>query len=145
MDIITVLWIILAVVLFVGEILTPSFFLIWFSIGAAISAIASYLNASFTLQWIIFLVASSILLLTTRKFAEKISKPQPVKTNVDAYIGEEGVVIETIDPVKDTGMVRVKKETWRADSEERIKKGEKVEVVGVDGVHLVVRKKGGER
>ncbi|MCD6127189.1 MAG: NfeD family protein, partial [Methanomicrobia archaeon] len=61
MDIITVLWIILAVVLFVGEILTPSFFLIWFSIGAAISALASYLNASFTLQGIIFSAHSFIL------------------------------------------------------------------------------------
>ena len=144
MELVTILWVILAVVLFIGELWLPSFFLAWFSIGAVVSAVASYLGVSFVGQWAVFVVVSFVLLIYSRRFAEKISKPQPVKMNVDAYIGETGVVLESIDPEEDTGLVRVKKERWRADSEEYIEKGERVEVIGVEGVHLVVRKKGGE-
>ncbi|MEA1992821.1 MAG: NfeD family protein [Euryarchaeota archaeon] len=142
MELITVLWIVLAVILFVGELWLPSFFLIWFSAAAGVSALISVFGGSLQIQWIGFLGTSFALLLLSRRFAERISKPQPVKMNVDAYLGENGVVLEKIDPAEDTGMVRVKKETWRAESDGPIEKGEEITVTGVEGVHLAVKKRG---
>lgn len=44
---------------------------------------------------------------------------------------------------KNSGRVRLKNEDWRADSEsdEIIPRGARVEVAGLDGTHLIVRKK----
>ena len=57
-------------------------------------------------------------------------------------VGAEGVVLEEIDNVKNTGRVRVKKDEWRADSEmdEIIPEGTRISVMRMDGTHLVVRR-----
>jgi len=64
------------------------------------------------------------------------------KTNIDAVIGESGIVRRRITKYE-VGLVKVGYELWRAKAEEDIEEGEEVKVIGVSGVTLEVRKAGG--
>ena len=66
-----------------------------------------------------------------------------LKTNIDEYLGQTAVVLQRIDPVANTGLIRVMKEEWRADAAEVIEEGAQVEVIGTEGVHLKVQRKQG--
>ncbi|MDY6835899.1 MAG: NfeD family protein [Chloroflexota bacterium] len=64
------------------------------------------------------------------------------KTNVDAIIGREGIVLITI--ARDTpGLVKVGNEDWRASANEECTVGEHIIVTGVSGVTLSVTKANG--
>jgi len=58
-------------------------------------------------------------------------------TGSEGLIGKVGVVRTPVDP---EGQVFVRGEIWRAVSEDRIGEGEQVQVVGVDGLTLRVRR-----
>jgi membrane protein implicated in regulation of membrane protease activity len=137
------IWLVLGVLLIIAEMVTPSFFLMWFGIGALAAAGAAYLGTAGVVQWVVFLALSATLVLCSRRFAKKVEPAQTLRTNVDEYIGETAVVLQRIDPVANTGLVRVKKEEWRADAKEVIEAGTLVEVVGSEGVHLKVKRKEG--
>ncbi len=60
-------------------------------------------------------------------------------TGAEGMIGVEGNVVEPLTPV---GVVRIKGEYWKAKSVgESIAVGDKVEVVKVDGLTLMVKRK----
>ncbi len=134
------IWLIIAGILAVGEILTEGFFLAWFAIAAALASIAAFIGLDSALQWGIFIVTSAILLLFSRPFAERFTGRQPPGVGADRYTGKVGVVLEDIDNLKNVGRVRIDKEEWRADSGTGnvIPEGTKVKVTGLDGTHLVV-------
>ena len=135
-------WLILAAVLIVAEMFTAGFFLFWFGVAAGVAMIASLAGASLTLQFGIFVVVAFLLLILTRPLAEKFSGKQPPGIGADRFLGKNGIVIETINPDKGTGMVRIKTEDWRADSlsGEVIEVDSRVVVKKVDGTRLVVAK-----
>lgn len=137
------IWLVLGALLIITEMVTPSFFLIWFGLGALVAAGAAYLGAVAPVQWVAFLAASAGLVLCSRKFARQVSSPESSKHNMDEYVGETAVVLQRIDPVANSGMIRVKKEEWRADATEVIEEGVSVEVVGSEGAHLKVKRKEG--
>lgn len=59
------------------------------------------------------------------------------KTGKEALIGAVGVVVKDLEP---TGLVRVSGEFWQAKTEgNAVRKGQKVEVIRLDGLFLVVR------
>ena len=64
------------------------------------------------------------------------------RTNIDAIIGQSGIVRRHIAQ-NEVGLVKVGYELWRAKAEEDIEEGEEVEVIGVSGVTLEVKKVGG--
>ena len=60
-----------------------------------------------------------------------------IKTGKEALVGSVGVAVTDLKP---NGEIRVLGEFWQATVKEGwIKNGEKVEVVGMDGMFLVVR------
>jgi membrane protein implicated in regulation of membrane protease activity len=61
------------------------------------------------------------------------------RTNIDAIIGQSGIVRRRIAQ-NEVGLVKVGYELWRAKAEEDIEEGEEIEVIGVSGVTLEVRK-----
>ena len=134
------IWTIFAVIFIVGEIFTAGFFLLWFGIGAAVAAFLAFLGLGAGYQLGAFVLVSGALLPLSRKFAERVSGKQPSGVGADRFIGETGVVIEKIDPHKDSGLVRVEKNQWRAESVngEVIPKDERVKVVKLKGSHLIV-------
>ena len=134
-------WMILAAVFIIGEIFTAGFFLLWFGIGAVVAGIFAYLGLSIGVQGAAFVVVSGVLFAVSRKFAERFTKKQPPGIGADRLIGKRGVVLEEIDNIKNTGRVRVEEDEWRADSktDEIIPEGKRVEVIRVEGTHLIVK------
>ncbi len=136
------IWMALAAIFVVGEMFTAGFFLLWFGVGAAAAGVLALLGASFPWQLAAFVVVSGVLLAVSRRFAERFSKAQPPGIGADRFIGLKGLVLEEIDNTQNTGRVRLHKEEWRADSfdEAAIPVGARVEVVSLDGTHLVVKR-----
>jgi membrane protein implicated in regulation of membrane protease activity len=134
-------WVTLAAVLSIAEIFTGGFFLLPFGIGAAVAAAMSYAGLAVGWQWIAFIVVSGVLVAVTRPLARRITKESPQGVGSSRLIGARGVVVVTIDEGAGTGMVRVGREEWRADSvdDQRIEQGTAVVVSAVEGTHLVVR------
>jgi len=134
------LWIVVAVLCFLGEILTTSFFLLWFGISASISAIISYFNFDPIFQLIAFILLSLILLGASRPFTQKISHKTLRKAASDRLIGKQAIVIQEISP-NNEGMVRVDGDIWKAKSSENIKKGQIVIIEYIDSIKVVVKLK----
>ena len=137
------LWMIVAAVLAIGEMLTAGFFLFWFAIGAASAGIAAFLGVGSGLQFIIFIVVSIVLFALSRRFAERFTKPQPDGIGANRFFKKRVVVLEEINNHKGTGKVRLDQEEWRASSadDEVIPVDKLVEVTDVDGTRLIVRLK----
>ena len=140
-----VMWLIIMVVLIVIEVMTMGLSTIWFALGALISFIASLFGASVATQIVLFLVVSIISLLLTRPIAMKYLNKNRMKTNIESLIGKHVVVTVQIDNIEETGQVKVNGIDWtaRANNEEQIiEKDSIVEIMRIDGVKLIVAKKG---
>ena len=65
----------------------------------------------------------------------------PVRMGVEYYVGKTGTARSSID--EGGGQVQMESELWTAEpvsETEKISKGDKVEVVGIKGLRLKVRK-----
>ncbi len=135
------IWMALAAAFIIGEIFTPGFFLLWFGIGAVVASILAIFGLGMDWQWGAFLIISGGLFMISRRFAERFTKKQPSGIGANRFVGEKGIVREEINTIKSTGLVRIRNEDWKADSDsgEIISTGEKVEVVKIVGTHLVVK------
>jgi membrane protein implicated in regulation of membrane protease activity len=140
-------WIAMAAFFVIAEIFHMGFFLLWFGVGAAVAGILALLGFGMGWQLASFIIVSGVLFAVSRRFAEKFTKKQPPGVGADRFIDKKGVVIEEINNLKNTGRVRIGKDEWRADSDTDmiILPGQMVEVVRVEGTHLMVKvSKGGE-
>lgn len=133
------LWVGAAVVLGIGEMMTAGFFLLPFAIAAVISAMLALLGVHPLIQLFSFALFSVAALVAIRRFAKKDEDVmQPVGSK--RYVDARGTVIETIDPFKNAGRVRVETEQWRATTDlgEVIEVGTPIVVRDVRGARLVV-------
>lgn len=138
------IWVVAAAFFLVIEIFTVSFFISCFGVGAIASAIvAVFAPEAYTTQMAVFVVVSAITVALTRRFADRVSGEQAEDFGVDRLRGQPGVVVQAIDPVTGSGRVRVEREEWRADSAtmEPIEIGSMIEVIEIEGTHLVVRRR----
>ena len=140
-------WLIIAVVFFVGELVCPVFFLFWFSVGALVALLLSLVVPSITVQIIVFLVVSVLLLIFMKPLTNKLFKnKQKDELNVNGIIGKTAVVLKEIDNLKGTGEVKIGSEVWRAVSEEDSKiipQDAKVNILKIDGVKVIVKSEEG--
>lgn len=133
------LWIISAGLFLILESITTGFLVFWFSIGSLFALVTSFITDSIVAQATVFIISSTILIFTTRKFTDKFQKDdKPVSTN--SIIGKEGKVTITIDPLNNKGQIKVGGETWSALSENDtvISEGTKILVQSIQGVKAVV-------
>lgn len=132
-------WTILAVVMLIGEMFTAGFFLLPFGIGAAAAALLAWFETGPAAQWITFFVVSIISLFYVRRFVHRQDDYEPTPVASNRYLHAKAIVLETIDPMEGTGMVRMESEQWRATTEgEVLEVGEPVTVVGITGSRLIV-------
>jgi membrane-bound serine protease (ClpP class) len=85
-------------------------------------------------------IVTGILFAVVVGFALRAQKTR-IKTGQESLIGQTGIARTALDP---TGHVQAAGELWTAglaEGQGRIRKGERVEVVEVDGLRLKVRKK----
>ncbi|MCD6350904.1 MAG: NfeD family protein [Armatimonadetes bacterium] len=133
-----IVWLIVAILLLIVEVFTGTFFILWVAIAALIAGLFAFWTAQW-LAWLIFVISSAVLLVITRPLAHKLHHHLPARTNVDALIGQTAFVIETVDPLANTGRVRVGSDEWRARCDRVVEAGSQVIVLGVTGATLVVK------
>lgn len=131
-------WLILIIVLGVIEAMTVNLVSIWFIISGLFALVTSFIIDEFLIQFAIFVVLGVILMISTRETLEKklVSK---VKTNFDRIIGMKGVVTEYIDELN-VGEVKVDGKRWSAIASTKIKVGETVKILKINGVKLEVER-----
>ncbi len=138
------IWIIIGVILLIVEIFTPGFVVATFGIGCLFAAIPAALEWHFLWQLLIFSVATFLSFLFVRPFYMKYLFPEEeqIPTNVDALVGQQAMVLEEINNLKNTGRVKVGGEDWKAISKDDsiIPSESKVKIVAIDGVKLIVEK-----
>ena len=127
------------------EAATPILVSIWFSVGALVSMLAAYFDASITVQLLLFVFVSIAALVGLRPLTKRFINPHIVPTNADRLLGGKAQVTETIDNNHAVGAVYIDGKTWTARSEDGsvIPAGEQVEVVRMEGVKLFVRPRAG--
>ena len=135
-----IIWLTVAVLFGIAEVLTTSLTLIWFSIGALVVLALSGIITNIILQLIIFAIVSIFLLVIATKKIVKTDKDYKYETNLQGILSKQGVVKEEIFPYK-TGIVSINGEDWSAISinNEGIGVGTIVEIVKIEGVKLIVR------
>lgn len=135
-----IVWLTLMVVFVLLEAGTVSMVSIWFAVGALAAMVASLLSAPLWLQIVLFVAISTALLLALRPFVRKFLNPRLTKTNVDAIIGTEGFVTETIDNLAAAGRAKIGHMEWaaRSSSGEKLEPGTRVQVDRVEGVKVFV-------
>lgn len=137
------LWLVIAVLFGIIETATAQLTCIWFAGGALCAGIAEFSGADFTFQLVIFATVSAILLVVTRPLVRKITNTSKEKTNSERLIGQTTVLVEAVDSIAQTGKVIFNGIEWSVKSEDEsvIEKGTLVEVVRIEGVKLVVKRK----
>ncbi|NCB75197.1 MAG: NfeD family protein [Clostridia bacterium] len=134
------IWIGVAVLFAIIEAATMGLTTIWFSAGGVVACIASILGAPVSVQIIVFIVSSILLLYFTKPLAEKKLKIGSEKTNVEALAGQIGIVTEDITP-HSTGQVKINGQIWTAIADRQevtIFQETEVKILRVEGVKLIV-------
>lgn len=137
------IWLILCGIFLLIEIFNISFLLIWPGIGSFFAFIASILGASIEVQIAVFAITTTIMIIFMKPLVKKLFKNKDdTKMNNNAMIGKKGIVIKEINPLEETGQVKVAGELWSAITLDntKIQINEIVKVTKVEGVKLVVTK-----
>jgi membrane protein implicated in regulation of membrane protease activity len=135
-----VVWLIVAVILAAGEVMSLSFYLAPFSGGALAAAFASAVGAGTVASGGVFLVVSALLFGLVRPIAQRHRHmPAQLRTGTAALVGRTAT---TLEPVSHTaGSVRLEGEVWTArpyDDDAVIESGRRVQVMEIRGATALV-------
>jgi membrane protein implicated in regulation of membrane protease activity len=137
-----VLWVLAAGVFGVGEMLTTSFFLAPFALGAGLAAIAAGVGAGELAAWVVFVLASVLSLAVLRPIARSHMRTPPhIRTGSAALLGQNATVLERISNAEGVGCVKIDGEVWTArayDEDQVIEPGARVQVVQIKGATALV-------
>jgi len=140
----TIIWLSVAAVFGIGEMLMPgSFFLLPFAIGAIAAAVVAAVFSSPVWSWLAFMLGSIAAFVAMRPLARRLAENAPDVAGIGAnrLLGAVGVVLAPISATPGVaGMVKVGTEEWRADTPAGValSAGTKVRVVEVLGTRLLV-------
>lgn len=135
------IWAIAAVLLSVGEILTPGmFFLGPVALAAVAAAAVALFDVGVVGQLLAFIVGSIATVAFLRPIAKRhLHMPAALRTGTAALEGTKAVVLQRVDV--NGGRVRIGGEEWsaRAYMEDQIlEPGTRVEVVKIEGATALV-------
>ncbi|MDD4657966.1 MAG: NfeD family protein [Eubacteriales bacterium] len=134
------IWLIVAVILLAGELMTEGFFLFWFALGALGAAITALITKSLPLQLLIFILLSGCLLFFSRQIVEKLSRGKSdLQTNVQALVGKTGIITKAVSP-HEKGLIKINGEEWSCVSQNNtvLPEGALAQVESLQGVTLTV-------
>lgn len=137
-------WVLVGLGLFGAELLLPGVFLLWIgiaSIGAGLALMAwPEMPFAYTVLLFIAVLSAGIFIgLRLRRITG--DRPQ-VNLPDSSVVGRVGIVTDATGPLL---RVRLGDSDWSAQAAEPLAAGDRVEVVGVDGTHLKVRRQGESR
>ena len=136
----TVIWIVLLVLFLILEAATVQLVSAWFALGELCPLLANLCGVGVIWQIVLFLIVSAICLIATRPLVKKMTPTKIQKTNADRCLGAEAVVLQELNTLKSTGLVKAMGNTWTARAEDGsvIPKDAVVIVRKMDGVKLIV-------
>lgn len=136
-------WMVFGLALGLAELAVPSFFLIWFALGALLVGVALLVAPDLSLAAQILLWTLASAAMTILWFKVLRDKSNRMRSGqADDVLGEIGVLVRAVQPFE-KGEVRFQKpmmgsEVWPCLADEAIAAGERVRVVAVDGQLLKV-------
>jgi Membrane protein implicated in regulation of membrane protease activity len=138
-----IIWLVLFVAMLIVEASGPALVSIWFSFGAIVALILSFIpGVEWWIEVIVFVVISVATLLALRPVLRKYIKRNKYNTNIDSFTGKRGYVIEDMTYLR-PGAVKIGDVSWTAipaNKDETIVENEIIEVVAVNGNKLIVKK-----
>jgi membrane protein implicated in regulation of membrane protease activity len=141
-DTLALVFVVIGVALAAFEIVAPGLILLPFALGAGFAAVAGFLGAPVPVQLAVFLVASFVSYLALRPMARRLGQGAPTEgIGANRLLGVHGVVLEEIAAGDgETGLVRIDREEWRAETESAggLPVGTPVQVTDVRGTRVVV-------
>ena len=132
------IWIFIAVIFIILELITNTFFLVWFGVGSLAAAALNYMGFDIYVQFAVFVIMSAVLILSTRRFADKITPDSGKKTTAERLIGKTAKVVRRID--ENTYVVNVAGEEWSAHTNDEVNVDDAVKVVGINSIMLIIEK-----
>jgi hypothetical protein len=139
-------WVVGGIALILAELAIPSFFIVWFGLGAVLVGLLllALPQLSLTAQLALWTVASlAMVVLWFQVFKRSFFRTR-VGTADGEVIGEVGVLVSAVAPFE-RGKVRFQRpllgsEEWVCLADAAIAAGERVRVVTVEGSYLKVCK-----
>jgi membrane protein implicated in regulation of membrane protease activity len=137
-----VIWILVAVAFGIGEMLTTTFVLAPFGVGALVAALVAAIGGGAVGSWATFIVVSVLMLWVVRPIARShLRTPAQLRTGTAALVGRRAIVLERIANDEGVGCVRIDGEVWTArayDDESVIDAGTPVQVIEIRGATALV-------
>jgi membrane protein implicated in regulation of membrane protease activity len=134
------IWLIVAAVLAVAEILTLTAALGMLGAAAAVTAGAAAVGLPAPFQFVVFAGVSTVTLLFVRPIALRhVLQPQAERFGVDALVGKTANVVSEVTGVG--GRVRIDGEEWTARAYDEtlvIPAGKTVDVIEISGATAIV-------
>lgn len=139
------IWFLAGLALVIFEFTVPGVILVFFGLGAWITALTTWagLTDGWTSQLLTFAISSVLMLVFLRrwfraKFFGHSTGGQDPLSNLDDFKGQVVTVTVDIDPGTG-GKVEFKGADWSARCDTALSAGSRAEIVGVDGITLMVR------
>jgi membrane protein implicated in regulation of membrane protease activity len=135
-----IVWLILAAVLGVAEVMTTTLAFGLIAVGAVVAAVTGALGAGLPFQLAAFAVAAGAGLGVVRPIAVRhIKQPPPLRSGASALVGRSAKVVAEVSD--DGGQVRIGGELWSArpyDESQVIPVGSTVDVFAIEGATALV-------
>lgn len=138
-----VFWLAATIVFVLIELVTIGLTSIWFAAGSLGAFVVAALGGGVIVQAIVFILISVVLLFLTKPWARKYINSKTQATNAAGMVGKQTIITEDVNNLRQTGKAVVSGMEWTVRAEEDsqiIKKGELVEVTGISGVKLIVKR-----
>lgn len=134
------LWLVVALILFALEVITPGFILACFGVGALLAIIPAIFGGSWLIQAIFFGVGSLLALWLLKPLMARWFAARDTKTGMDALIGRKAFVSEAIKVGDGGGRIAVDGDSWRAISSvtHDLPAGSEVRITGYTSLVLQV-------
>ena len=134
-------WLGLIVAFIAVEAATVNLMSIWFIGGSVAGLVCAILGAPTLLQFAVFILVSALLLALLRPLLKKYLRVKPSRTNADRLLGQEALVTEDIDNLRETGAIRINGVLWTAKSvdDTQISAGSRVLIDRIEGAKVYVK------
>jgi membrane protein implicated in regulation of membrane protease activity len=136
-----IVWLIVAAVLGVAELVTITFAFGIIAVAAVVAAVVGAFHLDFAIQLAAFVVAAGAGLGFVRPIAIRhIKQPPALRTGTAALVGRPAIVLEEVN--EHSGRVRIEGEEWSSrpylDESLVIPVGAKVDVMQIKGATALV-------
>jgi membrane protein implicated in regulation of membrane protease activity len=135
-----IVWLVLAAVLGVAEVMTTTLAFGLIAAGAVVAAVVGAAGVGLPFQLAAFAVASAAGLVVVRPIAMRhIKQPPLLRTGTSALVGRSAKVVAEV--TDDSGQVRIGGELWSArpyDESQVIPVGSTVDVFAIEGATALV-------